>query len=82
MLEPSLVRIVCSDEITLTVKGGTFAAPALGPVGLDLRCLFSVVEGTRPVLLGGVCGRAVAVEDVVFGLDGNGLGELVAERQS
>lgn len=64
------------------MEGGALAAPTLDPVGLDLRRLLGVVQGIVPVLLGGVGGGAVAVEDVVLGLDGDGLGELVAVEVS
>ena len=59
------------------MEGGTLAAPALDPVGLDLRRLLGIIQGIVPVLLGGVGGGAIAVEDVVLGLNGDGLGELV-----
>ncbi|PKK50757.1 hypothetical protein CI102_4349 [Trichoderma harzianum] len=78
MLETGLVRIVCSEQISLAVKSSAFASPALGPVWLDLGRLFGVLQRIVPVLLGGICGRSVGVENVVFGLKSDGLGELVA----
>lgn len=81
VLQTGLVRIVGADKVALAVEGSTFAAPALGPVRLDLGGLDGVVQGMVPVLLGSVSGGAVGVEDVVLGLEGNGLRELVAVRK-
>lgn len=78
MFETGLVRIVCSEQISLAVKSSTFASPALGPVWLDLGRLFGVFQRIVPVLLGGIGGRSVGVEDVIFGLKSDGLSELVA----
>lgn len=77
-LETRLVRLRGAGEVALAVEGGALTAPALDPVGLDLRRLVGVGQGAVPVLLGGVGSGPVAVEDVVLGLDGDGLGELVA----
>lgn len=60
------------------MKSSAFASPALGPVWLDLGGLFGVLERIVPLLLGGIGGRSVGVEDMVFGLKSDGLGELVA----
>lgn len=60
------------------MQGSTFSSPALGPVGLNLCRLLSILKSICPVLLGGVGCRSVAEEDVVLGLQGDGLGELVA----
>lgn len=78
MLQTLLVGIVGSQQIALSVQSSTLAAPTLGPVGLDLGGLLGVLQRIVPVLLGSVGGRSVAVEDVVFGLNGNSLGELGA----
>lgn len=80
-LETGLVRIVGAEQVACSVEGGALAAPALGPVWLDLGRLLGIFQGAVPLLLGGVGGRTVAVEDVVGGVDGNGLSELVAIRQ-
>lgn len=76
-LQAGLVGVVGRNKIALAVEGGTLAAPALGPVRLDRRRLLGVGESIVPVLLGGVGGGTVAVEDVVLGLERNGLGELI-----
>ena len=62
------------------MKGSAFSAPTLSPVGLDLCSLLGIPESVVPILLRGEGGRSVAVEDVVFGLESNSLGELVAVR--
>ena len=54
VLQAGLVGIVGADEVTLAVQGGAFAAPALGPVGLDLGGLLGVGQCVVPVPLGGV----------------------------
>lgn len=50
---------------------------ALGPIGLDLDRLLGIFEGFLIFVLGGVDGRAVGVEDVVFGFDSKGLREFL-----
>jgi len=82
VLQALRVGIVGAQQVALAVQGGTLAAPALGPVGLDLGRLLGILQGVVPLLLGGVRSGPVAVEDVVFGLEGNGLGELVAASLS
>lgn len=77
-LQTGLVGVVRTDEVALSMEGGTLAAPALGPVRLECCGLVGIVESVGPVLLGGVRCGAITVEDVVLGLEGNGLGELVA----
>lgn len=50
---------------------------ALRPIGLDHDRLLGIFEGFLIFVLGGVDSGAVGVEDVVFGLDGNGLREFL-----
>lgn len=76
-LEALLVSIVGAQQVTLAEERCALAAPTLGPVGLDLGGLLGILQSIVPVLLGGVCGRTVAVEDVVGRVEGNGLCELV-----
>jgi hypothetical protein len=66
------------NKVALSVQSCTFTTPSFGPVRLDLGRLLSILQGIVPFLLGSVGSRAVAVENVVFGLKGNSLGELVA----
>lgn len=54
MLQTLLIGIVRTDKIALAMKGGTFPAPALGPVRLELRRLLSILQSTVPFLLGSV----------------------------
>jgi hypothetical protein len=77
-LQALFVGIVSAEQVALTVEGGALSAPALGPVRLDLGGLLGILEGVVPLPFRGVGGGAVAVEDVVLGLNGDGLGELVA----
>ena len=77
-LEALLVGVVGPEQVALAVECRSLAAPALGPVGLQLCRLLGILEGVVPVLLGRVGGGPVAVEDVIGGVDGDGLGELVA----
>lgn len=79
MLESGLVGIVGTYKVALSMKSSAFAAPALGPVGFDVGGLVGVVQSVVPLALRGVGGGTVGVEDVVFGLDLDGLGEIVAE---
>lgn len=81
MLQTLLVGIVGTNKVALTVKSSALAAPTLGPVWLDLCGLLGILESTVPLLLGSVCSGSVAVENVVVGLDGNGLGESVTGRK-
>jgi hypothetical protein len=76
-LQAGLVGVVRPDKVALAVESGALAAPTLGPVRLNRRRLLGVREGIVPVLLRGVGGGAVAVEDVVLRLERNGLGEFV-----
>jgi hypothetical protein len=78
MLQALLVGVVGAQQVALAPKRRALAAPALCPVGLDLGRLLGVLKRQIPLLLGGVGCRPVAVEDVVGGIDGDGLGELVA----
>jgi len=64
------------------VQSGALAAPALSPVGLELGGFGGVGEGIVPLAVGGVGDGAVAVEDVVVGLEQDGLGKLVTGRMS
>ena len=79
-LEALLVSIVGAQQVTLAEERCALAAPALGPVGLDLGGLLGILESVVPVLLGGVCGGTVAVEDVVGRVEGNGLCELLTVK--
>lgn len=60
------------------MKSSTLSTPALGPVRLNLGSFLGIGQSIVPVLLGCVGSRSVAVQDVVLGLEGNGLGELVS----
>ena len=62
------------------MKSSTLPAPSSWPVRLDLGGLLSILQGILPVLLGSIGGRPVAVENVVGGVDLNGLGESVTVR--
>lgn len=77
-LQAGLVRLGGANEIALAVQRGALASPALDPVGLDLRSFLGIGERTVPVLLGGEGGGPVAVQDVVLGLERDGLGEFIA----
>lgn len=79
-LQALLIGVVRADEVAQTVQSGSLAAPSLGPVRLDLRGLGGVLEGVLVVLLGGVGRRAVRVQDVVRGLELDGLGEVLTIR--
>lgn len=81
VLQTGLVCIICAEQVSLAVEGGGFTPPALAPVWLELGGLLGVLEGVVPVLLGGVGGGSVGVEDVVVGLQGDGLGEFVASSR-
>lgn len=72
-LQSSLVNIVGLGVAAETEEGSSLAAVALGPVGLELDSLLTVLESLLVVLLGGVAGRAVGVEDVVGCVELNGL---------
>lgn len=61
MLQSLLVRIVGAQKVALSVECSTLASPTLGPVGLDLGSLLSVLKSMFPVLLGSVGSRSVAV---------------------
>jgi hypothetical protein len=78
MLQSLLVGIVGAQEVALSVQSSTLASPTLGPVGLNLCGLLSVLQGMFPIFLRGVSSRSVAVKNVVFGLNGNSLSELFA----
>lgn len=77
VLQALLIGIVSIEEISFAMQCGALASPALGPVRLELGGLFGILQGGVPFLLGGIGGRAVAVENVVGRLEGNGLGEFV-----
>lgn len=76
-LQSLLIRVISAEKVALSKEGGPLAPPALGPVGLQLCGLLGILEGVVPVLLRGMCGRSVAVEDVVGWVDGNSLCKLV-----
>lgn len=78
MLQTLLVGIVGAEKVALSMQSSAFSAPALGPVWFDLGGLVGVGKSVVPVLFGGIGSRSVAVQDVVFGLEGNGLGKLVS----
>lgn len=78
LLQTSFVGIMGGNEVALSVQSCTFTTISFSPVRLDLSGLLSILQGIVPFLLGSVGSRAVAVENVVFGLEGNSLGELVA----
>lgn len=80
-LEALLVGIVCAQQVTLAEERCALAAPALGPVRLDLGGLLGILESIVPVLLGSVRGGTVAVEDVVARVEGDGLCELVTVKE-
>lgn len=40
-----------AEKVALAVERGALAAPALGPIGLDLDSLLGILEGVLPVLL-------------------------------
>ena len=82
MFQSFLVRVVCPYKIALAVQSSPLASPSFSPVGFDLSCFRGIVQGIVPLLLGGMCGGSVAVEDVVLGLELDGLGELVTGTQS
>lgn len=56
VLQTLLKGIVGADKVALGVQSGSFAAPALGPVRLDLNRPVGVGDGVVPVLLVGVGG--------------------------
>lgn len=72
-LQSSLVDIVGLGIATETEESSGLATVALGPVGLELDSLLTVLESLLVVLLGGVAGGAVGVEDVVGCVELNGL---------
>lgn len=72
-LQSSLVNVVGLGVAAETEEGSSLAAVALGPVGFELDSLLTILKGLQVVLLGGVAGRAVGVEDVVGSVDLNGL---------
>jgi hypothetical protein len=78
-LEAFLIGIVGGNQVALAMQSSAFSAPTFSPIRLDLGRLLGVAQGLRPVLLGSVGGRTVAVEDVVVRLESDGLGELFAE---
>lgn len=82
VLQTFFVSIVGAKQISLAVKSSTLAPPAFGPVRLELSRLLRILESRVPLLLGSVGSRSVRVEDVVFGLDGDGLGKLVTVAES
>lgn len=77
-LEALLVGIACAEQVAPAIQSSSFSSPTLGPVGLELRRLFSILQGLVPLLLRGIGGRPVAVEDVVVRCQGDRLGKLVA----
>jgi len=82
VLQTLFVGIIGGQELAQAVKSGALAAPALGPVRLELGGLLGILEGVIPVLLGGMGSGPVAVKDVVLGVEGNGFGELFAATRS
>jgi len=60
------------------MHSSSLASPTLRPVRLDLCNFLGIFKGLLVVLFRGIGGGTVGVEDVVGGLDGDGLGELVA----
>ena len=79
-LQALLVGIVGGQEIAFTVQSSTLSTPTLGPVGLELCRLLGILQGVCVIPLGGVGSGSVAVKNVVFGLDGDSLGELFTVR--
>ena len=77
-LESLLVRIIGTQEVALPEKRSALAPPSLGPVGLQLCGLLRILQCVVPVLLRGMRSGSVAVENVVVGVDGDGLCKLVA----
>lgn len=64
-------------KISHTVHGSTLAAPALGPVGLQLRRLISILERLVEVLERSIRARAVGVQDMVIRFESNCFAELL-----
>ena len=53
---------------------------ALGPVRLDADRLLGILEGLLVLVLGGVDGGTVGVEDLVLGINSNSLCELLTSE--
>ena len=58
----------------------TLAEVALGPVGLDADRLLGILEGFLVLVLGGIDGGTVGVEDLVLGIKSNSLCELLTSE--
>lgn len=71
------IHIIKLTQISQTPLRSSLAQMALGPIRLDVDGLVGILEGLLVITLGTVDSRSVGVEDVVFGLDRDGLGELV-----
>lgn len=74
MLESFLIGHFGLFKSLKELQGSSLSRIAFAPVGLDLNGLAGILQGTLVVALLGVSGGAVAVEDVVGGVKGNGLG--------
>jgi len=76
-LQSFLINIVGLGVATQSEKGSGLATITLGPVRLQLHGLFAILERLFIVLLGGVAGGAVGEEDVVGGVELDGLCEVI-----
>jgi hypothetical protein len=64
-------------EVTQAPVSSTLAEVALGPIRLDADRLLGILEGFLVLVLRGVDGGAVGVEDLVLGINSNSLCELL-----
>jgi hypothetical protein len=64
-------------EVSKTTIGSSLTLPSFGPIWLDFRSLVGVFEGFLVCGLSSVYCGTVGVENVIFGLDRDSLGELV-----
>lgn len=76
-LQSCLINIVGLGVATQSEKGSGLATITLGPVRLQLNRLFAILKRLLIVLLGGVTGGAVGEEDVVGGVELDGLCEVI-----
>lgn len=71
-----LVCLKRTAQVSLSVQCGTLSAPSFRPVWFEFSGLVGIFQGVFVVSLGGVGGRAVAVENVIVWRQSDGLREF------
>lgn len=69
-------------QISQATVGSSLAELALGPIGLDADGLLCILERFLILILGGVRGGAVGVENGVLGVNADSLSEFLTELSS